>query len=403
MKKITIFCLFVFLFFVTAKAENSLSFSFNAKTQKEALQNKSVTFLKYSDGDMYQYDLTMKESKNTKITQGFFLQADYTFLKERVGLYAGVGMDKLEFTAYPNYWTRSWLWGVMDEQNCIGDMVQSSGDYKPYWFAGAKITALKGKKWAMGFEAFYSSSPKSKLDLTFQHISNKWPKAEMEFSVKGDSVKAQSTEVKVFGNFQVFKDFDLNLGVGGRESKNTFTGEGRYFYNQGKTNVNFSDKWEMTSETKTKLFAEVALKARLTRNINIMANYAFGAKQVIAFGVQISFGKKNTTTTVALPTIKPIIPEGPAPVKSIAPKKATNKPVVKTTPKKTVVAPKEAAKKPTVAKKNNPPCNIITKTVIVPPSTNSFLFCWGMRLIGFDIFNFGFKVAIPDKSPTSKK
>jgi hypothetical protein len=402
MKKITIVCLFVFLFSMVTVASDSLNFSFNVKTQREALQNKPVTFLNYFDGDIYRYDLTMKESKNTKITQGFFLQADYIFLKERVDLYAGVGVDKLEFTAYPNYWTRSWLWGVMDEQNCIGDMVQSDGNYKPYWFVGTKITALKGKKWAMGFEAFYSSSPKSKFDLVFQNISNKWPGAEMEFFVKGDSVKAQSTEIKIFGNFQVFKDFTFTLGVGGRESKNTLTGESRYFYNQGQTNVNFSDKWEMTSETKTKLFAEVALRARLAKNINIMANYAFGAKQVIAFGVQISFGKKKITAPSIPFTTKPtiIVPKIAAPAKSIAPKKAVEKPAAKAVQKKIVVAIKEKAKKPTVTKKTT-----ITKTT--PPCISNaytYLFRLGMRFLGFPFFEFGFQFeTTPSTAPKASK
>jgi hypothetical protein len=247
----------------------------------------------------------------------------------------------------------------------------------------------------MGFEGRYLSFSNSDFSFPVLYEASEWGnKAKMEFSIKGRSLKLQMAEAKVFGSVKVSKNLEVSAAGGYLYEKKELSGKSRYFYSQNLVNIDCIQDWKMLIKPETNWFAEVGINATLTRNLKANLSGSFGAKQGFSVGIQYSPGKKKSVAIVQPIIYKPMTHKSVAPVKSIAPKKAVEKPVVKTVQKKIVIATKEKAKKPTINKSTNPTCI---------SSTYTYLFRMGMRFLGFPFFEFGIQTTATQNPKTSKK
>lgn len=419
MKKITIFCLFVCLFFVGLIAEkDSLFFGVKTESWDIPIVYEPAMFLSYSHvlsqkpKCIYEYEMLLNKSSGNQSWQSIAAELNRSLFHQRANLFAGIGLAKVgldlnqpEYVVNSNFITQ--FGESPDSQTCLGDSVSAKSKYQLFWYVGAKLNILKGKNWKAGVEGRYLSLPNFDFSFPLQYKSNDWKKAGMEFAVKGNSMKLQMAEVKVFATLNLSKKLEVTGAVGYFDEKKEVFGASRYFYQQNLVNIDYNQEWKLVVKPETNWFAEGSVSATLTRNLKAMVSGSFGAKRGFAIGISYSFDKKETAAVIVKPVViskpAPTPTAKPAPVKPTPPKKAANKSVaksvVKPTAKKTVVAPKEAAKKLTVTKttKPTPPCI---------SNTYTYLFRLGMRFLGFPFMEFGFQFGtIPNAIPTktSKK
>lgn len=422
MKKITIIFLFVCLFSMGLVAEkDSLSFGVKAESWDIPITYEPASLLKYrhvmsqkSNECIYDYEMLMNKVSGNQAWQSLAFELNRTFFNKRAELFGGIGFAEIGLNLnQPEYVVNSNFITQFDEspdsQTCLGDSVHAKGKYQPFWYTGAKINILKTKSWKMGVEGRYLSFSNSDFAFPLQYKTN-WGKADMEFSIKGTSLKLQMAEAKAFGSFNISKKLEVSVAGGYLYEKKEISGKSRYFYKQNLVNIDYNQDWKLMAKPETNWFAEGSVSALLTRNLKATISGNFGAKQGFAVGISYSFGKtqdksfgkKETAAAIVKPAAKPVpTPTKPAPVKFAPFKKAANKPVTKPTvkpmTKKIAVASKEEAKKPAVVKptKLTPPCI---------SSTHTYLFRLGMRLLGFPFLEFGFQFGtIPNASKTSKK
>lgn len=415
MKKITIFCLFVCLFFVGLIAEkDSLFFGVKTESWDIPIVYEPAMFLSYSHvlsqkpKCIYDYEMLMNKASGNQSWQSIAVELGHSLFHKRADVFAGIGFAKVgldlsqpEYVVNSNFITQ--FGESPDSQTCLGDSVSAKGKYQPFWYAGTKLNILKTKSWKMGVEGHYLSFSNSDFAFPLQHKTNDWGKAEMEFSIKGNSIKLWMAEAKFFGSLKVSKKLEVTGAVGYFDEKKEISGTSRYFYEQNLVNIDYNQVWKLTVKPETNFFAEGKISAMLTRNLQAIISGNFGAKRGFAVGVSYSFGKKEKAVVAdkhiaaSKPALTPTVKS--APEKSNVSKKATEKPATKPTPKKTVVASKEKAKKPTVTKTTKPTPSCISNTY-------TYLFRLGMRFLGFPFMEFGFQFgtisnAIPTK--TSKK
>ena len=417
MKKITIFCLFVCLFSMSLMAEkDSLSFGIKAESWDIPIVYEPASLLKYSHvlsqkpKCIYDYEMLMNKASGNQSWQSIAVELGHSLFHKRANVFAGIGFAKVgldlnqpEYVVNSNFITQ--FGESPDSQTCLGDSISAKGKYQPFWYAGAKLNILKAKNWKMGIEGRYLSFPNSDFSFPLQHKTNDWNKANMEFSIKGNSIKLWMAEAKFFGSLKVSKKLEVAAAAGYLFEKKEVSGNSRYFYQQNLVNIDYNQDWKLMVKPETNWFAEGSVNALLARNLKATVSGSFGAKRSFAIGISYSFDKKETAAVIVKPVVvakpAPTPKAKPAPVKPAPLKKAANKPVaksvVKPTAKKTVVAPKEAAKKPTVTKttKPTPPCI---------SNTYTYLFRLGMRFLGFNFFEFGFQTIVtPNQGKTSKK
>ena len=338
----------------------------------------------------------MNEASGNQAWQSIALELSHSLFHKRADVFAGIGFAKVgldlnqpEYVVKSNFITQ--FGESPDSQTCLGDSVHAKGKYQPYWYAGARLNILKAKNWKMGIEGRYLSFPNSDFSFPLQYKSNDWKKADMEFSIKGNSIKLWMAEAKFFGSLKVSKKLEVAAAAGYLFEKKEISGNSRYFYKQNLVNIDYGQDWKLMVKPETNWFAEGSVSALLARNLKATVSGSFGAKRGFAVGISYSIGKKETAAAIVKPAAKPVpTPTAkPAPVKSAPPKKAANKSTVKPSPKKIAIAPKEEAKKPAIAKptKLTPPC-----------ISNTYLFRLGMRLLGFNFFDFGFQVTTTPKT-----
>lgn len=412
MKKITIFCLFVLLF--SMFTEGALIFRVKAESWKMPLTWQSATLMNYSDIKPlyeYRYKLDVAQSKGNLSFQGFSLAIGQTFFKERAEVYGGIGVAKVNVGIdQPEYTTESLFktiygYNSPDKQVCIGESVKSGSAYKPFWFVGTKIAIMEKKKWKMGIEGFFLSYSNSGFSFPLQYVSNKWIGAEMEFSVKGNSIKFQMAEAKFFGSIKVSKNLEVVGAVGYLWANSEISGESRYFYSQNLVNVDFNQDWKMLAKPESNLFVEGRVSALLTRNLKASISGSFGAKQGLSVGIQYSFGKEERPMiTKETPRVSFI----PKATYFFVPKTQPEKPVAKPAPKTTVITPKKEEKKPTVIKTTH--CKKVTitkntkishKLTINKNTTIKNLAISPTYIYLFHMFNMKFQITIP-VTPTPK-
>jgi hypothetical protein len=419
MKKITIFCLFVCLFFVGLIAEkDSLFFGVKTESWDIPIVYEPAMFLSYSHvlsqkpKCIYDYEMLMNKASGNQSWQSIAVELGHSLFHKRADVFAGIGFAKVglnlnqpEYVVNSNFITQ--FGESPDSQTCLGDSVSAKSKYQFFWYAGAKLNILKTKNWKMGVEGRYLSFSNSDFAFPLQHKTNDWGKAEMEFSIKGNSIKLWMAEAKFFGSLKVSKKLEVAAAAGYLFEKKEISGKSRYFYKQNLVNIDYNQDWKLMVKPETSWFTEGSVSALLARNLKATVSGSFGAKRGFAIGISYSFDKKETAAVIVKPVViskpAPTPTAKPAPVKPTPPKKAANKSVaksvVKPTAKKTVVAPKEAAKKLTVTKttKPTPPCI---------SNTYTYLFRLGMRFLGFPFMEFGFQFGtIPNAIPTktSKK
>lgn len=407
MKKIIVFGLCLACICVSfAMANDSWTFGIKAESQEMMLKWQPANLMDYSDikpAYQYAYKLDVAAMKGKENLQGFSLQLGKTLLKKRLELMGGIGFAKINADLdRPEYTTQSsfktiYGYDSQDKEVCLGESVKSNGKYKPFWFVSAKAIALEKKNWKFGIEGRYLSLSNSDFSLPLQYVSNKWKGAEMEFSIKGKSMKFQMAEAKFFGNLKVSKSLEVSGAAGYLWSKTEISGESLYKYSQDLVNVNFAQNWKLTGKPESSAFAEMSVATLLTKNLKAIVSGNIGAKKGISIGISYSFGGEKTPTPR-------IITAKPTP-KTVTPKHTPQKvsPVVdKPKPKKTIT-PKEGVKKPAVNTKTaKTPCHT-TKTVMVVPDSLTCVFRWTTRLLGLDIINVNVETTVPEKKPIQQK
>jgi hypothetical protein len=411
MKKITIVCLFVFLFSMGLVAEkDSLSFGVKTESWDIPITYEPVTFLSYSHmlnpDCKYEYGMLLNKASANQSWQSIAVELGHSLMKKRVNVFAGIGFAKVgldlnqpEYVVKSNFITQ--FGESPDSQTCLGDSVHTKSKYQLFWYAGARLSILKTKNWKMGVEGRYLSFSNSDFSFPLQYKTNDWKKADMEFSVKGNSIKLWMAEAKAFTSLKISKNLEVSAAAGYLFERKEISGKSRYFYKQNLVNIDYNQDWKLLAKPETNWFAEGSVSAMLTRNLKAVVSGRIGGMRGFSVGVQYSPEKKKSVVINNPPIIyKPMMPKIATPAKFIAPKKAMEKPVVKSTPKKTVVATKEAAKKPTATKKTT-----ITKTTTPPcvSNTYTYLFRLGMRFLGFNFFEFGFQTTATQTPKTSKK
>ena len=367
MKKFVVsFCLVVFLVgFAMADNSDSWSFGVKAESQEMTLSWQPTNLMNYSDikpAYQYAYKLDVGAMKGKTSLQGFSLQLGRTFLKKKVKLLSGFGLAKVNMDLdRPEYTTESSFqttqgYDSQDREICLGESVKSNGKHKPFWFVNAKANLLEKKNLKFGVEGKYLSFSNSGFSLPLQSISNKWRGADMEFSIKGNSVKIQQVEAKLFGSLKVSEGLEVSGAAGYLWSKAKVSGESIYKYSQDLTNVNFTQNWKLTGKPETATFAEASVAAMLTRNLKVLVSGSIGAKKGFSVGISYSFGGSKTPAPRVIKTTPR--KEGAKKVtkENATPKEVTKKVATKPTPKTAVkkIAPKEGAKKTTVEKKIAP-------------------------------------------------
>jgi hypothetical protein len=367
MKKIIVGVCLVFVLmgsFVMADNSDSWLFGVKAESQETMLKWQSANLMDYADIKpmyAYKYRLDVGAMKGKTSLQGFSLQLGKTFLKKKVKLLGGFGLAKVNMDLdRPEYTTESSFktnqgYDSQDREICLGESVKSNGTYKPYWFVSAKANLLEKKGWKLGIEGKYLSFSDSGFSLPLQSISNDWRGANMEFSIKGNSMKIQQAEGKFFGSLKVSEKLEVSGAAGYLWSKARISGESIYKYSQDLTNVNFNQKWKLTGKPETATFAEASVMAMLTKNLKIIVSGNVGAKKGFSVGISYSFGGNKAPTPRVIKTTpkkegaKKVVTEK----KAVSSKEEAKKSTLKT---KKTVAPKEGAKKVagTTLKKNVP-------------------------------------------------
>jgi len=350
--------------------------------------------------------MLMNKTSGNQTWQSIAAELDRSLLNQRVNLFAGIGFAKIglnlnqpEYVVNSNFITQ--FGESPDSQVCLGDSVSAKSKYQLFWYVGSRLSILKGKNWEAGVEGRYLSLPNFDFSFPLQYKFNDWDKAKMEFSVKGNFMKLQMAEIKVFAALNLSKKLEVTGAIGYFDEKKEVSGKSRYFYQQNLVNIDYNQDWKLMTKPETKWFAEGGLSAVLTRNLKAMVSGSFGAKR--GFSIRISYSPNKMekapaiVKSVAEPAPKPAIK--PTPEKSITPQKAMSKSAVKIadkpTQKKTAVTLKEKAKKPTVTKNTTHPCI---------SNSCTYLFRLGMRFLGFPFLEFGFQMkTIPTASKTSKK
>ncbi|GEM_PF-3193289 len=384
-----------------AMANDSWAFGIKAESQELALKWQPTNLMDYADikpAYAYKYKLDVAAATGKTSLQGFSLQLGKTFLKKKVELTGGIGlakmnadMDRPEYTTESSFKT---IYGdnTQDKEVCLGESVKSDGKYKPFWFVGAKANLLEKKSLRFGVEGKYLSFSNSNFSLPLQSISNDWREANMEFSIKGNSVKVQMAEGKLFGSLKVSKSLEVSGAAGYLWSKTEISGVSTYKYSQDLTNVNFVQNWKLKGKPENSAFAEMSVMAVLTKNLKAIVSGNIGAKKGISIGISYSFGgetqaPRQTITAKSTPRI--VTPKH-------TPQKVSTPVVNKPTPKKTVkkIAPKERAKKPAVNTKTATPRSA-TKTVVVVPDSLTCVFRWTTRLLGLDLVNINVETTVP--------
>jgi hypothetical protein len=355
---------------------------------------------------IYDYEMLMNKASGNQNWQSLAFELNRTFFNKRAELFGGIGFAKVgldlnqpEYVVKSNFITQ--FGESPDSQVCIGDSVRGQSKYQPFWYAGARLSILKTKSWKMGVEGRYLSFSNSDFSFPLQYKTNDWEKADMEFSIKGNSIKLWMAEAKAFTSLKISKGLEVTAAGGYLYEKKELSGKSRYFYSQNLVNIDYNQDWKMKAKPETNWFAEGSVSAMLARNLKAVVSGRIGGMRGFSMGIQYSPEKKKSVAIIQPIIYKSMAPtKSTAPVKSIAPKKAVEKPVTKAVQKKTVVAPKEAAKKPTVAKKTT-----ITKTTTPPcvSSTCTYLFRLGMRFLGFPFLEFGSQTTATQTPKTSKK
>lgn len=365
MKKFVVsFCLVVFLVgFAMADNSDSWSFGVKAESQETMLKWQPTNLMDYSDikpAYAYKYKLDVGAATGKMSLQGFSLQLGKTFLKKKVELLGGFGLAKVNVDLdRPEYTTESLFqttqgYDSQDREICLGESVKSNGKHKPFWFVGAKATIWEKRSLKLGIEGKYLSFSNSNFSLPLQSISNKWRGADMEFSIKGNSMKFQMAEAKFFGSLKVSKKLEVSGAAGYLWNKTEISGESLYRYAQDLTNVNFVQDWKLKGKPESAVFGEASVMAMLTKNLKIIVSGNVGAKKGFSVGISYSFGRSKAS--VAPKAIVKSTPKKEGAKKVVTEKKAASskegaKKVAGTTLKtKKTVAPKEGAKKTTVKK-----------------------------------------------------
>ena len=275
MKKMIVFglCLACICVSFAMAADDSWNFGVKAESQETMLKWQPANLMDYADikpAYQYAYKLDVSGMKGEASLQGFSLQLGKTFLKKKVEMSGGFGIAKLNMDLdRPEYTTESSFktnqgYDSQDKEVCLGESVKSNGKHKPFWFVNAKATIWEKKSLKLGVEGRYLSFSDSGFSLPLQSISNDWRAANMEFSIKGNSMKFQMTEGKFFGNLKVSEKLEVSGTAGYLWAKANVSGESIYKYSQDLTNVNFNQKWKLTGKPETATFAEASVAAMLT-------------------------------------------------------------------------------------------------------------------------------------------
>ena len=397
------FCLVVLMMSSFAMADNSDSWSFGVKaeSQETMLKWQPANLMDYADikpAYQYAYKLDVGAMKGKTSLQGFSLQLGKTFLKKKVELLSGFGLAKVNIDLdRPEYTTESSFQTIQgydsqDKEVCLGESIKSDGKYKPFWFVNAKANLLEKKGWKLGIEGKYLSLSNSSFSLPLQNISNDWRGANMEFSIKGNSMKVQMAEGKLFGSLKVSEKLEVSGAAGYLWSKAKVSGVSTYKYSQDLTNVNFNQKWKLTGKPETATFAEASVMAMLTKNLKIIVSGSVGVKKGFSVGISYSFGRSKAS--VAPKAIVKSTPKKEGAKKTTVKKTASSKEEAKKSTLKTkkTVAPKEGAKKTTVGKKTAPKEGAKKATTTTLKKTapkegakktfNSCLLEWTARFLG---------------------
>lgn len=403
MKKITFFCLLVFLLSMSLVAEkDSLTLSIKAESWESPVIYEPVSLLRYrnvlSKDCIYDYEMLLNKTSGSQTWQSIAAELSRSLFHQRANLSVGIGLAEVglglnqpEFEVNSNFTTK--FGESPDSQTCLGDSVSAKSKYQLFWYVGAKLNILKGKNWKAGVEGRYLSMPNFDFSFPLQYKSNDWKKADMEFSIKGNSMKLQMAEVKMFATLNLSKKLEVTGAVGYFDEKKEVFGASRYFYQQNLVNIDYNQEWKLVVKPETNWFAEGSISATLTRNLKAMVSGSFGAKRGFAVGISYSFGKKETAAAIIKSTAKttPTPTANPAPAKSIASKKVMDKPnakpEVKSSQKKTAVAPKEEAKKPAITKSTKPEshcCKPVkttnSKNVITKPNHFWFALIFSLKM-----------------------
>jgi len=344
-------------------ADDSWNFGIKAESWETMLKWQPANLMDYADikpAYQYAYKLDVGAMKGKTSLQGFSLQLGRTFLKKKVELLSGFGLAKVNVDLdRPEYTTESSFqttqgYDSQDREICLGESVKSNGKHKPFWFVNAKANLLEKKNLKFGVEGKYLSFSNSGFSLPLQSISNKWRGADMEFSIKGNSVKIQQVEAKLFGSLKVSEKLEVSGAAGYLWGKTEVSGKSLYKYSQDLTNVNFAQDWKLKGKPETAAFAEASVAAMLTRNLKVIVNGSIGAKKGFSVGISYSFGgnkapapRATIKTTPKKEGAKKVVTEK----KTASSKEGAKKSTLKT---KKTVAPKEGAKKTTVGKKTAP-------------------------------------------------
>ncbi len=421
MKKITILCLFVFLFSLGLMAEkDSLFLGVKAESWDIPITYEPATFLSYSHvlsqkpKCIYEYEMLLNKSSGNQSWQSIALELGHSLFHKKAEVFAGIGLGKIDlglnqprFEVNSNFITE--FKESPDSQVCLGDSISAKSKYQLFWYAGARFSILKTKSWKMGVEGRYLSMPNFNFSFPVQYKTNDWNKADMEFSVKGNSIKLWMAEVKASAILKVSKNLEVSAGAGYLFEKKEISGKSRYFYKQNLVNIDYNQDWKLMAKPESNWFAEGSVSAMLTRNLQATISGNFGAKQGFSVGISYSFAKKEKATVIVNTKAKPKSAPAPkaTPVKSATPQKVTGKtvakPVVKPAVKKIAVAPKEEAKKPAVTKSTKPESHCckpvkMTKSKNVITKPNHFL----SALIFSIKMTLGLPVFIPIPIPSFK-
>ena len=162
MKKITVFCLFVFLFCMGLVAEkDSWTFGVKAESWDIPIIYEPASLLKYSHvlsqkpKCIYDYEMLLNKASGNQTWQGIAAELNRSLFHQRANLSVGIGLAKVgldlnqpRFEVNSNFTTE--FNESPDSQTCLGDSASAKSKYQFFWYAGAKLNILKTKSWKMG-------------------------------------------------------------------------------------------------------------------------------------------------------------------------------------------------------------------------------------------------------------